>query len=397
MSKKLVVLTLIALFFITLILRPPIAQIGPLLHEITGDLKLGPTEVGLLASAPVFTFGAGAFLAPWLLRRFGLNHAILLMLAIIFASIVLRSWFGYSVLLIGTLVIGLAIAITNVLLPTFLRVDFPKQTVILTSGYTTMLAITASVAAAISVPASETMGSWELSLLITAPPALLAVLFWYPRIREAEPHVRIPAHSAKADTKAVYGSLIAWSSLAFFGIQSMNFYVVLSWLPTMLISIGVDPGAAGGFLGLATAIGIPTAMLLAPIMNRLKSISWLALGFSVLSMTGFASLSLFLAAGNPNNTLWLVISCVLVSVGQTATFPLSLTIISTRAHGQSKTTVLSAMSQGWGYLLSGVGVFAIGAFAVSTGSWATGVMIIVFTGVLQAAAGFYGGRNRYIE
>ncbi len=397
MSKKLVVLTLIALFFITLILRPPIAQIGPLLHEVTGDLKLGPTEVGLLASAPVFTFGAGAFLAPWLLRRFGLNHAILLMLAIIFASIVLRSWFGYSVLLIGTLVIGLAIAITNVLLPTFLRVDFPKQTVILTSGYTTMLAITASVAAAISVPVSETMGGWELSLLITAPPALLAVLFWYPRIREAEPHVRIPAHSAKADTKAVYGSLIAWSSLAFFGIQSMNFYVVLSWLPTMLISIGVDPGAAGGFLGLATAIGIPTAMLLAPIMNRLKSISWLALGFSVLSMTGFASLSLFLAAGNPNNTLWLVISCVLVSVGQTATFPLSLTIISTRAHGQSKTTVLSAMSQGWGYLLSGVGVFAIGAFAVSTGSWATGVMIIVFTGVLQAAAGFYGGRNRYIE
>jgi CP family cyanate transporter-like MFS transporter len=397
LSKKLVVLTLIALFFITLILRPPIAQIGPLLHEITGDLKLGPTEVGLLASAPVFTFGAGAFLAPWLLRRFGLNHAILLMLAIIFASIVLRSWFGYSVLLIGTLVIGLAIAITNVLLPTFLRVDFPKQTVILTSGYTTMLAITASVAAAISVPVSETLGGWELSLLITAPPALLAVLFWYPRIREAEPHVRIPAHSAKADTKAVYGSLIAWSSLAFFGIQSMNFYVVLSWLPTMLISIGVDPGAAGGFLGLATAIGIPTAMLLAPIMNRLKSISWLALGFSVLSMTGFASLSLFLAAGNPNNTLWLVISCVLVSVGQTATFPLSLTIISTRAHGQSKTTVLSAMSQGWGYLLSGVGVFAIGAFAVSTGSWATGVMIIVFTGVLQAAAGFYGGRNRYIE
>jgi CP family cyanate transporter-like MFS transporter len=397
LSKKLVVLTLIALFFITLILRPPIAQIGPLLHEITGDLKLGPTEVGLLASAPVFTFGAGAFLAPWLLRRFGLNHAILLMLAIIFASIVLRSWFGYSVLLIGTLVIGLAIAITNVLLPTFLRVDFPKQTVTLTSGYTTMLAITASVAAAISVPASETMGGWELSLLITAPPALLAVLFWYPRIREAEPHVRIPAHSAKADTKAVYGSLIAWSSLTFFGIQSMNFYVVLSWLPTMLISIGVDPGVAGGFLGLATAIGIPTAMLLAPIMNRLKSISWLALGFSVLSMTGFASLSLFLAAGNPNNTLWLVISCVLVSVGQTATFPLSLTIISTRAHGQSKTTVLSAMSQGWGYLLSGVGVFAIGAFAVSTGSWATGVMIIVFTGVLQAAAGFYGGRNRYIE
>ncbi|MFM6977256.1 MAG: MFS transporter [Micrococcales bacterium] len=397
MSKKTVAFTLIALFFITLILRPPIAQIGPLLHEMTSSLKLNPAEVGLLASAPVFTFGAGAFLAPWLLRRYGLNHAILLMLVVIFLSIALRSWFGYPVLLTGTILIGLAIAITNVLLPTFLRVDFPKQTVILTSGYTTMLAITASVAAAISVPVSEALGGWEFSLLMTVVPALLAVLFWYPRIREAEPHVRIPDHAAKADTRAVYGSLIAWASLTFFGIQSMNFYIVLSWLPTMLISIGVDPGAAGGFLGLATAIGIPTAMLLAPVMNRLKSISWLALGFSILSMSGFASLSLFLAAGNPTNTFWLISSCVLISVGQTATFPLSLTIISTRAHGQSKTTVLSAMSQGWGYLLSGVGVFAIGAFAVSTGSWAAGVMVLVFTGVIQAAAGFYGGGNRYIQ
>lgn len=391
------VFTLIALFFITVILRPPVAQIGPLLHEITGDLRLSPTEVGLLASAPVFTFGAGAFLAPWLLRRFGLNHTILLMLIVIFVSIALRSWFGYSILLIGTLLIGLAIAITNVLLPTFLRVDFPKQTVLLTSGYTTLLALTASVAAAISVPASLALGGWEMSLLITVIPALLSVIFWYPRIRESEPHVRIPAHAAKADTRTVYRSLIAWSSLTFFGIQSMNFYVVLSWLPTMLISIGVDPGAAGGFLGLATAIGIPTAILLAPLMNKLKSISWLALGFSLLSMAGFASLSLFLANGNPKNTPWLVISCVLISIGQTATFPLSLTIISTRAVGQSKTTVLSAMSQGWGYLLSGAGVFAIGAFAVSTGSWATGAMIIVFTGALQAAAGFYGGRNQYIE
>jgi len=397
MTKKVVALTLIALFFITLILRPPIAQIGPLLHEITGALKLSPTEVGLLASAPVFTFGAGAFLAPWLLRRFGLNHAIMLMLIVIFACIALRSWFGYPVLLIGTIVIGLAIAITNVLLPTFLRVDFPKQTVVLTSGYTTMLAITASVAAAVSVPLSESFGGWQYSLLVTVVPALLAAVFWYPRIREAEPHVRIPSHAAKADTKAVYGSLIAWSSLFFFGIQSMNFYVVLSWLPTMLISIGVEPGAAGGYLGIATAIGIPTAMLLAPVMNKLKSISWLAVGFSLLAMAGFASLSLFLAAGDPTNTFWLLASCVMISVGQTATFPLSLTIISTRAHGQSKTTVLSAMSQGWGYLLSGLGVFAIGAFAVSTGSWATGVMILVFTGVVQAAAGFYGGRNRYIE
>ncbi|MFM6977273.1 MAG: hypothetical protein ACKOWR_00905, partial [Micrococcales bacterium] len=147
----------------------------------------------------------------------------------------------------------------------------------------------------------------------------------------------------------------------------------------------------------ATAIGIPTAMLLAPIMNRLKSIAWLALGFSLTSMIGFGSLSLFLSQGDPSQMTWLITSCVIISIGQTATFPLSLTIISTRALGQSKTTVLSAMSQGWGYLLSGIGVFAIGAFAVASGSWAAGVMVIVVTVIVQSIAGFYAGGNRYIK
>ena len=124
MSKKTIVYTLIALFFITLILRPPIAQIGPLLQEITNDLGLSAAESSFLTAIPVFCFGLGAFLSPWMMRRFGLNHSMLVVLLILGVSVIARVWFGFSVLLLGTVLVGLAIAVANVLLPTFVRNDF---------------------------------------------------------------------------------------------------------------------------------------------------------------------------------------------------------------------------------------------------------------------------------
>ena len=50
----------LALVFIAIVLRPAVAAVGPLLHEISDSLPLNPTETSILASAPVFCFGLGA-------------------------------------------------------------------------------------------------------------------------------------------------------------------------------------------------------------------------------------------------------------------------------------------------------------------------------------------------
>ena len=384
----------IALVFISLVLRPPIAAVGSLLHTIGADLNLNADSLSLLTAIPVFCFGIGAFVSPWLMRRYGLNHAMFAMLLLLAVALAARVWFGYGVLLVGTVVVGLAIAVANVLLPTFVRTDFAERASFLTSVYTTLLAVAASSAAAFAVPWSELVGGWQIAMLTPVVPLVIAILFWWPRVRETEPHIPVAAHAAKAESQQVYRSPVAWAILLFFGIQSLGFYALLGWLPTMLISIGIEPAAAGGLLGLATAIGIPSGFALAPLIAKLKNLSWLIAIASTCTASGFTLLALLLAAGDASNLGVIILASILISVGQTATFPMSLSLIATRANSQGQTTVLSAFAQGLGYLISGVGTFVVGFVGVS--SWSLAAVLLAVLTVVQVAVGFYSGRHPHI-
>lgn len=395
-SQRLSIVTLFALFFITIVLRPPVAVIGPLLHEITASIGLDAGLAGLLTSAPVFCFGLGAFASPALVRRFGVNHAMLLVLAILFASIAARVWFGYWALLAGTIAAGLSIAVANVLLPTVVRIDFPKRVALVTGAYTTLLAISASFSASIAVPSSSLLGGWQPALFIWAAPALLAVLLWWPRTSAGEPHVIAPTHAVKAESRAVYRSPIAWAILGFFGLQSLGFYSLLGWLPSMLIENGIEPATAGGLLGLATAIGIPSGLALAPLIAKLRSLAWLISAASTLTLTGFTLLAVVIATKATEGPT-LILACIFVGLGQAATFPMSLSLIGTRASTQAQTTVLSAMSQGWGYLLAALGTYLVGLLAEVSGTWLSSVIVLAALTVVQIAVGAYSGRPGHIK
>lgn len=396
MKRRVAVSSFLALIFISLILRPPIAQIGPLLQEITASLSLTPAEASFLTAIPVFCFGLGAFLSPWMMRRFGLNHSMFAVLLILAISVAARVWFGFSALLLGTVLVGLAIAVANVLLPTFVRNDFGERASMVTSIYTTLLAISASFTAAVAVLFSDSLGGWQNATLVVLLPAAIAILFWIPRLRTAEPHVQVTAHAAKSETRAVYRSPLAWAILGFFGFQSLGFYALLGWLPSMLISTGMQPAAAGAYLGLATAIGIPSGFALAPLISKLKNLSWLAAGASAVTTSGFSVLAFMLATDSADNAGLLILASVLISVGQTATFPVSLSLVATRASTHAQTTVLSAFSQGWGYLISGFGTFAFGAMAAAFASWTVVAFTIAGISAAQIAIGFYAGRDSKI-
>ncbi|MTA59082.1 MAG: MFS transporter, partial [Actinobacteria bacterium] len=238
-----------AIFVIALVLRPPVASIGPLLEEIQLSLGIGPTLIGLLAAAPVLCFGVGAFASPWLVSRLGLNQAMLLVLILLAASSALRMIFGYPGLLIGTIGAGLSIAIANVLLPTVVRLSFPNRVALVTGAYTTILAISASLAASIAVPSSNLLGGWNPALAIWILPMVMAIVLWLPQTRGQVTHVAQPAHAAAQEKRAVLRSPISWAIVGFFGIQSLGFYALLGWMPSALTSIGVTPTDAGNYLG----------------------------------------------------------------------------------------------------------------------------------------------------
>ena len=396
---------ILALVFIAIVLRPAVAAVGPLLHEISDSLPLTPTETSILASAPVFCFGLGAFLGPMLVRRFGLHHAMFFVLILLATATVGRLFGGSISMLAGTIGVGLAIAVANVLLPTVVRTDYPNRIALITGVYTTLLALSASFAASTAVPWSHALGGWQPALMVWGAPSVIAVILWATQLHRVEK----PAAESTAATKtqidekrAVVRSRITWLLVGFFGLQSLGFYAILGWLPNALITAGLDPAAAGGILGLTTAVGIPFGLLLSSFVGRFKSLAWWAAGASLLPAVGFTLLAIELASAGSNLlssgtadsglALRAAIAGVLIGLGQASTFPLSLSLIGSRASSRNQTTVLSALSQGWGYLLAGLGTLMVGVIADASGSFAIPFAILAALSFVQIGVGFLAGR-----
>jgi CP family cyanate transporter-like MFS transporter len=379
----------LAIVFISIVLRPPVASIGPLLQEIQSSLGVSPELIGILAAAPVLCFGLGAFASPWLVSKVGVNHAMLYVMIFLGVASAMRMFFGYPGLLLGTIGAGLSIAIANVLLPTVVRVQFPKHIALITGAYTTLLAVSASLAASIAVPSSNWLGGWSPALAIWILPTALAVLLWLPQIKSQETHVAQAAEAAAEEKAAVLRSPISWGIVGFFGIQSLGFYALLGWMPSALIAIGETPEASGNYLGFASAVGIPTGLIISSMLGRFRSLAWWAAGTSISTLAGNVLFTIVLQTGETN---LLIFSCILIGLGMSATFPISLSLISTRASTQAQTTQLSAMSQGWGYLLAATGTFLVGFIANASGSWSLSFAIITIMTLIQTAIGFYVGK-----
>lgn len=379
------VLALIGIFFASLVLRPPVAAVGPLIPEITEKLGLSASQVGILTAIPVLCFGIGAFAGPAIVRRIGLDRTLFLLLGLILASIALRAWFGYPSLLVGTTVVGLAIAVANVILPSIVRDRFPKKIALITAGYTLVLSISASGAASIAVPASSILGGWQLSLLIWVVPAALGFLVWLTQIRE--PFHPLPAEHHRAESRSVLRSGITWALVVFFGFQSLGFYALLGWLPSLLIDRGLTPDAAGALLGLSTIVGVPTGITLAANLGRFKTLVAPAVITSTITLTGMTLLL----------TPYSVLAVVVIGFGQAATFPISLNLISTRATTAAQTTSLSAISQGVGYILAALGTFAFGWLREITGEWIAPIALLIVLTLVQVFSGALVGRPKKIE
>ena len=385
MSKQRHWLALVTVLAIAFVLRPAVAQIGPILSQIQDGLAVSNTEMAILTAVPVLCFGFGAFASPALVRRFGINHSMVYLLLILLVAVAVRPYIGFFGLLIGSTVAGLAIAVANVLLPSIVRERFADKVVVMTTAYTTVLAASASFAAAISFP-SAVFGGWQFSLAIWALPTLLAVVLSFSLLRGHEAAVEPSHEDHSAQWKAVWVSPITWWVTALFGLQSLGFYALLAWLPTVAIAAGVDPAGAGVLLSLMTIIGVPVRFFLAPVLHKWFNQSVEGVLISLLTAVGMA-LMLF--------GLWIP-AVIMIGIGQASSFPLSLSLIATRAKSMELTTILSSVVQGVGYLIAAAGTFLFGWLGSATKNWQISIYLIIGVTLVQVVSGWYSGKDRVI-
>ncbi|MEV6303209.1 MFS transporter [Actinoplanes sp. NPDC051861] len=374
-------MTAATIFLVALCLRPAITTVGPLLPQIGASLGLGETAQGVLGALPLLAF---ALVSPQVHRasgRYGAERAVFGALLVLALGGVVRSYTGDAGLWIGTLVIGCAIAVGNVLVPAIVKRDYSSNVSRATGVYTAFITIGASVASAVAVPIAFAV-DWRLALAVWSLLALIVAAVWLPRARPAPDPVE---PSPDGVTVNVWRQPRAWLITAFMGLQSTCFYLMITWLPTIEIANGVSERTAGVHLfvfqglGILGGLAIP-ALLRDPSRRPLgAAVSSVPVLIAVLGLLGAPSLAV----------LWAGIG----GLGQGAALVTALTLISLGGRTQAETTRLSGMAQSLGYLLAAAGPIAAGVLAELTGDWTASLTLILVLGLLQVAAGYTAARS----
>src|SRR5215216_4342086 len=242
------VLLVLGIVLLAANLRSALTSVAPLIGQIRTDTGISSGVAGLLTTLPLLAFGVLSPIAPRLARRFGMERVLLASMLVLAAGILLRSVGAEVALFLGTIVLGAAIAVGNVLLPGLVKGEFPERVGLMTSTYSSALAISAAIAAGVSFPLADQVGiGWRASLGSWALLALVAAVAWLPQMRSAR-----PANASPAGPQGVNGpwrSALAWQVTLFMGLQSLGYYVVLTWLPEILQEeAGISASLAGWML-----------------------------------------------------------------------------------------------------------------------------------------------------
>ncbi|MEP7089342.1 MAG: MFS transporter [Nocardioidaceae bacterium] len=383
-QRALVVVGIVVLGFN---LRPAAVSIGPVLDEITGGLGMSSTTAGVLTTLPVLAFAGFGALAPWAARAMGMHRVTLLALLAVVAGLALRSrTHSIAVFLLLSLVALGGMATANVLLPSLVKLHFPRRVGLMTSVYTTALAVGLTLASVLTVPVSDHFGSWRWGLFAWALTATLAAFPWLAlarRDRSPEPAGRGISLGAVARTR------LGWCMAVFFGFQSLQAYSVFGWFAKIFRDAGYSAGEAGLLLGVITAMSIPLSFVLPTWTARMRTQTWLVVPLVGCYAVGYLGMILAPAAGA---WLWAVI----IGIGA-AIFPVVLTLIGLRARTPDGVAALSGFAQSVGYLIAAVGPFGMGVLFDLSGGWTVPLVALLVLLVPQLVAGLLVARPSYVE
>jgi CP family cyanate transporter-like MFS transporter len=375
---------LVAVLLVALCLRPALTSVGPVLPQISTDLELGPQAQGLLGAIPLLAFAAASPLVHALTGRLGRRAVTSVALVGIIVGIVARSLPGSAWLWVGTVLIGVFIAVGNVVVSGLVKRDFADRVSLATGLYAAVMGIAAAFGSGLSAPLAQGLGGWRPGLAVWMAPAVVALGVWLVLGRsDAAAAVSLPAATGSAPS--VWRSGLAWQVTGFFGLQSMAFYVVVTWLPTMAITRGMSAGQAGWLLFMFQLVGVAAGPVAAAWADRLPDQRWLTAGSGLILAAAIGG-----AAIAPQ-AVWFW--AALAGAASGASFSLGLAMAPLRTANPADTVRLAGMAQSVGYLIAAVGPVAAGALAAAT-NWGVVLAVMALLAVIQAGFGLGAGADR---
>ncbi|MFD1505719.1 MFS transporter [Georgenia yuyongxinii] len=354
---------------VALSMRGPIVAPAPVLGEIQADLGLSATAAGLLTSLPILCFALATPLATRVIGRFGPEIAVITCLLGVLLGTVVRSAGTAPVVFAGTVVIGVAIAIGNIVVPVIIRRDVPWQrAAAVTGAYTAALNVGSMITSLGTAPLAAAVG-WRWALATWGVLALGGALYWVwlaQRLRGGA----VAAPSAGDPTAGgAHIGRIGWLLLIAFCGQSTAYYAVTTWLPTILADTrGLGAAASGATASLFQIAAIVGAFGVPALAARTPA--WVPAG--VIGLL-WMSLPVGLLVAPEAYILWSIVG----GVAQGGGFTAILSIIARVTRSDREAASMSARVQTGGYIAATFGPPLAGALNSVTGGWAAPLALVL--------------------
>jgi CP family cyanate transporter-like MFS transporter len=297
--------------------------------------------------------------------------------------LLVRSEGHITTLFVGTVILAIGIASTNVLLPVLIKQHYPERVPAVTTAYATVMGAIAALASGVAVPMANWLpGGWQSSLASWALLAAIALIVWLPHSRPAAKHADAQPSTAPHPP---WRTLVAWQVTGFMGLQSTVFYVAVSWFPAILRDNGFSAAAAGWLLTVYQVAALLAGLAIPGLIRRFRDQRGLA--FCTSALAGLGVLGILVAPRYA--TVWMVV----MGCGSGPSLILALSFMGLRAQSQQSAAALSLMAQGVGYLIAAFGPVVFGLVHDATTGWATALIAVIGVSLAQGLCGMGAGRT----
>ena len=359
-------------------MRAPIVALGSIAPVVQEALNISETQIGWLGAVPMLTFAVGALIAPSIGKRFGLENTLIAMIALLTTGMIIRTviptWSGF---LIGTLLLTLAIGFANTLASPVIKQRTPKHIPLITGLFSLTMTVTAGIVAGVVLPLSEQVG-WQWALGGWSLLGIFAIVIWlFLRVRlGSSNHQAIVPSTSDASDISMWRTPFAWQIAVFMGLQSLLFYTVASFLPSIWVSKGLSVVSAGQMNSVFQFMAPVSILSLTWLINRGRPIQALAVFAAVLNVIGVLGVSYL-----STDLAWLWSG--MMGMGCAAIFTLSMMLFSLRTYTTNQASELSGMAQAVGYVIAFFGPLGTGWLHETTNSWSIPLLILLILMMLN--------------
>lgn len=335
-------------------MRSPITTIPLMIGDLARQLGTSTGSLGILTTLPLVMFMLFSNFASAVLKRLGFKRSLMLTLIILLLGSLFRLIVTMPTILLGTILIGTAIAYLNVFMPSFVSAYFPQRIGTYTTLYTFSMMFGSSIFNLITAPIIAISGWWSMLVVLVGIP-LAALVVWILTIKwvpeEMKTSVEAPIRKEKGSK--IWSNKRAWPFLFTFGCQSVIMYTITAWMPPLMKFHHVNPGMVSIIMALFSLMGLPVSIILPQLLTKLNRVSEIVLILS----GGIAGL---VAAGmlfvqNTSATWFWMLEILLIGYTVNLLFIFVMTMFAIKTTDPYQTARLSGMAQAGGYFISALG------------------------------------------